>query len=117
MPARPRLRAPVPGRAAASSVVAARLAVMAIAALTDETRWRCRQCGNLTRFDVIRSTRAREFVHVGLSGEQAVAERTVLADEIERVECRWCGRADAVEVVGRPAAVEPAPAAAPGEAG
>ena len=69
-----------------------------------ETRWRCRACGNLTRFDVVRTTRAREFVHADLSGEQEVEEREVLSDVVERVTCRWCNGVDTVELVERPSA-------------
>jgi hypothetical protein len=69
-----------------------------------DTRWRCRQCGNLTRFDVTRTTRAREYVHVDLAGEQAVEERVVEHDVIEHVTCRWCSSVDSVEVVPRPGA-------------
>jgi hypothetical protein len=70
------------------------------------TRWRCVQCGNLTRFDVVRTTRAREYVHVGLSGEARVEEREILRDTVERVTCRWCSGVDTVEVVDRPAGRE-----------
>ena len=66
------------------------------------TRWRCRQCGNLTRFDVTRTARTREFVHVDLSGEPVVEETEVLAESVESVRCRWCDRADTVELVSRP---------------
>ena len=59
-------------------------------------------CGNLTRFDVQRSTRAREYVHVSLAGEPVVEQRELLAETVEQVTCRWCGRADSVEVVPRP---------------
>lgn len=69
---------------------------------TSSTRWRCALCGNLTRFDVQRSTRSREFVHVSLAGEQVVEERQVVAETVEHVTCRWCGRADSVELVTRP---------------
>jgi hypothetical protein len=69
---------------------------------TDQSRWRCAQCGNLTRFDVTRTTRTREFVHVGLSGQAEVEERDVLADTVERVVCRWCNGVNTVEVVPRP---------------
>ncbi len=68
------------------------------------TRWRCRQCGNLTRFDVTRSTRTREYVHVDLAGEQEVEEREVLEERVEHVTCRWCSAVDAVEVIERPQA-------------
>ena len=69
-----------------------------------ESRWRCRQCGNLTRFDVTRRTRAREYVHVDLAGEATVEERSVSEDVVEHVTCRWCSAVDTVEVVPRPAA-------------
>jgi hypothetical protein len=71
---------------------------------TADTRWRCTLCGNLTRFDVTRSTRATEYVHVDLAGEPAVEERSVLADVVEHVTCRWCNAVDQVELVPRPAA-------------
>jgi hypothetical protein len=64
-------------------------------------------CGNLTRFDVTRSTRAQEYVHVDLAGEQVVETRDVLSDTAEHVECRWCKAVDAVEVVPRPGLVGP----------
>jgi len=76
---------------------------------TPTTRWRCTLCGNLTRFDVVRTTRAREYVHLDLAGEPAVEEREVLADSIEHVTCRWCSAVDQVELVDRP---EPGAAAA-----
>jgi hypothetical protein len=75
---------------------------MALPAPTAETRWRCSLCGNLTRFDVTRTTRAREFVHLDLSGEPRIEEREVLAETIESVRCRWCGSVAAVELVPRP---------------
>jgi len=71
------------------------------------TRWRCSRCGNLTRFDVTRSTRTREFLHLDLAGEPSVEEREVLDDAIEQVRCRWCDGVDCVELVERPAVDEP----------
>jgi hypothetical protein len=65
------------------------------------TRWRCGGCGNLTRFDVTRSRRTREFWHFDLAGEYAVEDVDVLTEDVEQVSCRWCGRADAVELVIR----------------
>lgn len=70
--------------------------------LTDTTRWRCTLCGNLTRFDVTRSSRVVEYVHVDLAGLATVDERTVLSEVIERVRCRWCDAVDQVELVARP---------------
>jgi hypothetical protein len=71
------------------------------------SRWRCALCGNLTRFDVTRSTRAQEYVHVDLAGRQVVENREVLTDTVEHVVCRWCKAVDAVEVVARPGLVGP----------
>jgi hypothetical protein len=66
------------------------------------TRWRCSRCGNLTRFDVTRSTRAREYVHLDLAGEPVVEETEVLAETVESIRCRWCDAIDSVELVARP---------------
>ena len=74
---------------------------------TDRTRWRCTACGNLTRFDVTRSSQVREYVHLDLAGAPTVEEREVLAERVEQVRCRWCGAVDAVELVARPAAASP----------
>ena len=75
---------------------------MGIAMPGDEERWRCTGCGNLTRFDVTRTTRSQDYVHLDLAGEGSVEERTVLSETIERVRCRWCGATDSVEVIARP---------------
>ncbi|MGH8894167.1 MAG: hypothetical protein ACRDWY_12830 [Actinomycetes bacterium] len=71
---------------------------------TPTTRWRCRSCGNLTRFDVTRAARTREFVHVDLAGEPVAEEREVLEERVESVRCRWCDGVDTVELVPRPSA-------------
>jgi len=68
----------------------------------DRSRWRCAHCGNLTRFDVTRSTRVREFWHLSMSGAPQIDETEVLAETIESVICRWCSSGDRVEVVARP---------------
>jgi hypothetical protein len=64
-------------------------------------RWRCGGCGNLTRFDVTRSRRTTEYWHLDLAGEAVVEDTQVLDEVLESVTCRWCGRADAIEVVDR----------------
>lgn len=74
---------------------------MAVPALSSTTRWRCAQCGNLTRFDVIRRTRMREFVHLDLAGEPRVEESEVLDETVEQVRCRWCASTESIEVVPR----------------
>jgi len=74
---------------------------VAITAPDDSTRWRCARCGNLTRFDVVRSTRSRQYWHVDLAGNPEIEESQALRDDIESVTCRWCGATDAIEVVPR----------------
>ncbi len=72
------------------------------------SRWRCGRCGNLTRFDVVRSSRAREFWHLDLGGEVSVDETEVVAESVESVTCRWCGAEGAeIELVPRPEAGGP----------
>jgi hypothetical protein len=73
---------------------------------TAETRWRCSQCGNLTRFDVVRSARVKEFVHLDLSGEPRVEDSEVLSETLDEVRCRWCGSTGTIEMVPRPTATE-----------
>lgn len=75
---------------------------MPVARPSAQHRWRCRQCGNLTRFDVVRVTRVREFVHQDLAGHPEVEESEVLHEVLEEVRCRWCGGTDTVGVVDRP---------------
>lgn len=67
-------------------------------------RWRCLLCGNVTRFDVVRTVRTREYVHVSLDGTPHTQERDVLAETVERLSCRWCARSDTVTVEERPGA-------------
>lgn len=64
-------------------------------------RWRCGGCGNLTRFDVTRTRRTDEYWHFDLSGEPVVENTEVKAETVEAVTCRWCGRADAIELIDR----------------
>ena len=65
----------------------------------ERTRFRCGQCGNLTRFDVVESRRTRAYWHFSLGGEVTVEEEEVLASERERVTCRWCGASDRIEEI------------------
>jgi hypothetical protein len=67
----------------------------------DPTRWRCRHCGNLTRFDITRASRVVEFVHFDLAGAPAVEDRQVITDVVEQVRCRWCDAVDSVDLVAR----------------
>jgi len=70
--------------------------------LPDPTqRWRCGGCGNLTRFDVTRVRRTSEYWHFDLAGDHRVEDAEVLAQDVESIRCRWCGRDDAVELISR----------------
>jgi hypothetical protein len=55
------------------------------------TRYRCTACGNLTRFDVTSSRRTKAFHHYSVGGDLAVEDEQVLDEQVESVECRWCG--------------------------
>jgi hypothetical protein len=60
-------------------------------------RYRCNRCGNLTRFDVTATRRTRAFHHYSVGGDLAVEDEELLEEQIESVECRWCGTGDGVE--------------------
>jgi hypothetical protein len=62
-------------------------------------RYRCRACGNLTRFDVTTTRRTRTFHHYTVGGALSVEDEEVLDEKVEDVSCRWCGTGEAVEVV------------------
>lgn len=57
-------------------------------------RYRCAGCGNLTRFDVTVTRTTKEFRHFTVGGELDIESVAVIAEEIQAVECRWCGAAD-----------------------
>jgi len=62
-------------------------------------RYRCRSCGNLTRFDVTLTRRTRAFHHYTVGGDLTVEDEDVLEERVEEVSCRWCGSPQAVESV------------------
>lgn len=74
------------------------------AGLAPGTRYRCGACGNLTRFDVETVERVRRFWHVDLAGHGSAEEEERVEVEVLAVTCRWCGAADAIEVVPAPGA-------------
>lgn len=72
-------------------------------------RYRCRSCGNLTRFDVVATRRTSAFYHYSVGGDLNVEEEQVLEERVERVECRWCGAsADDIEQLSDDEAAAPA---------
>ena len=56
--------------------------------------YRCGGCGNLTRFDVTVTRRIKEFRHFSVGGDLEIESADILEEQIERVECRWCGASD-----------------------
>jgi hypothetical protein len=56
--------------------------------------YRCSGCGNLTRFDVTVTRRIKEFRHFSVGGELEIESADILDEQVERVECRWCGASD-----------------------
>jgi hypothetical protein len=74
------------------------------AGLQPEHRFRCTGCGNVTRFDVVSTTRARTYQHFDLGGGREVEEEEVLSLVVESVQCRWCERTDAIVVESAPVA-------------
>jgi RNase P subunit RPR2 len=67
-----------------------------------KSRLRCGHCGNLTRFDVTRSSTVKEFWHVDMSGAVTLEEQEVAAEHVLAIACRWCGAGDRIEIVLRP---------------
>jgi hypothetical protein len=45
--------------------------------------------------------RTTEFWHFDLAGAPRVEESRVVAEDVETVTCRWCGRSDAIDLVAR----------------
>ena len=58
-------------------------------------RYRCRACGNVTRFDVTATRRTRAFYHYSIGGELEIEDEQVLDERIEQVTCRWCNASGA----------------------
>jgi hypothetical protein len=81
-------------------------------------RYRCRNCGNLTRFDVTVTRRTREYHHFSVGGDLEVEDRELLAEVVEEVACRWCAASgEAVEIVSTDVSIDEIPVGdAPDEA-
>lgn len=70
------------------------------------SRYRCRACGNRTRFDVLSTRRSRAFHHFDLGGACAIEEEDVLSLVVESVTCRWCGSSSSIEEIAGDTAAE-----------
>ena len=64
--------------------------VAARVGLAPGERYRCDDCGNLTRFDILVSERSRRFWHPDLGGAGRIEQEDVRTT-VESVTCRWCG--------------------------
>jgi len=62
-------------------------------------RYRCRACGNLTRFDVTTARRTKAFHHYSVGGALAIEDTEVLDEQVESVVCRWCGPSATVDEI------------------
>jgi len=62
-------------------------------------RYRCSNCGNISRFDVVATVRTRSYYHFGVDGSLEIEESEELARAIEEVTCRWCATGRFVEVL------------------
>jgi DNA-directed RNA polymerase subunit RPC12/RpoP len=62
-------------------------------------RYRCSNCGNITRFDVVATVRTRSYYHFGIDGTLEIEESEELSRAVEEVTCRWCATGRFVEVV------------------
>jgi transposase len=72
-------------------------------------RYRCRSCGNLTRFDVVATRRTSAFHHYSVGGDLTVEEEELLEERVERVTCRWCdATGDSIEELAVDEAAAPA---------
>ncbi|MDH5373749.1 MAG: hypothetical protein OEX97_12470 [Acidimicrobiia bacterium] len=65
--------------------------------MPDITRYRCRGCGNKTRFDVVDAVTRRRFHHYSLGGELTIEDEEVTERDVIKVVCRWCDRSDSIE--------------------
>jgi hypothetical protein len=63
------------------------------------TRYRCVACGNLTRFNVVTSSRTKAFHHYSVGGELSVEDVEVLDESVDEVSCRWCGNGGSIEII------------------
>ncbi len=63
----------------------------------ESVRLRCRNCGNLTRFDVVERRRTRSYYHFTLGGDVTIEESENLERVVESVTCRWCQKTGSLE--------------------
>jgi len=80
---------------------------MTLSLPNQDHRLRCGRCGNLTRFDIVRTSTVKEFWHFDMAGDHQVDTSETLSEDVTSISCRWCGAVDEIEHVLRPAAGGP----------
>ena len=80
---------------------------MTLSLPNQDHRLRCRRCGNLTRFDIVRTSTVKEFWHFDMAGNAVVESAETTSENVSSITCRWCGAVDEVEHVLRPDAGGP----------
>jgi RNase P subunit RPR2 len=71
------------------------------------TRYRCRACGNITRFEVVETRTTRSYHHFTVGGDLAIEDPVVVDAHVESVTCRWCGHGRDIEVLEGDGALTP----------
>ncbi len=69
-------------------------------------RYRCSNCGNVTRFDVTVASRSRCFYHFDIEGILTIEDTDELSRVVEDVSCRWCNTGKFVEILDQTHLVE-----------
>lgn len=64
------------------------------------SRYRCRSCGNLSRFEIDTIRRVRERHNVTAAGKVVVEGAELLDETVDRVLCDWCGHGSDVVQLG-----------------
>ncbi len=75
------------------------IACSAILDSVSMTRYRCKACGNVTRFDVTVSKKTKSFYHFSIGGDLRIESEEVLEETVDEVSCRWCGHSKSIEKI------------------
>jgi hypothetical protein len=63
-------------------------------------RYRCKQCGGLTRFEVTVTCTTRYYHHQALDGSMSPENVEVIRESVDEVTCLYCGTGKEIEVIG-----------------
>ncbi|NNN15388.1 MAG: hypothetical protein HKL82_05945 [Acidimicrobiaceae bacterium] len=62
-------------------------------------RYRCENCGNVTRFDVTETRTTKSYYHYTIGGDLSIEGGDTLASEVIEVSCRWCSSPKSVVAI------------------